>query len=153
MSKGTPAMSLFVNAVMSKWRMGKQSGHMQACVREVLNELPDQACGLLLGELLQVKVLPDAMPGVWAYFPMHHRLQAGVRNVLHPKERTQVLLVLCTSHFEETSAELLEGQLREQLGQALLYLRDSKAQNERVDAQREWKESCRLAPTGWSLRR
>jgi len=137
MSKGEPAVSRFVNAVMTQWRMCKQSSRMQACVRKALSELPDQACGLLLGELLQVKVLPDATPDIQAYFPMHHRHQARIRHIMHPRERTQVLLVLGASHFEETPAEPLEDQLRAQFERILPYLRDPKARSERVGVQQE----------------
>jgi hypothetical protein len=66
---------------------------------------------------------------------MHHRHQARIRHIMHPRERTQVLLVLGASHFEETPAELLEDQLRAQLERILPFLRGPKTRSERVVAQ------------------
>jgi hypothetical protein len=136
------SLFLFVKAAMNSWHMYERSNPMQAYLRNVLSELRDGACGLLLGELLQVKTVPDATAGAQAYFPMQHRRQSRIRHMMHPKERTQVLVVLGASHFEQDPVEMLQDQLREAFGHALLYLRDPKAQNERVDAQREWKASC-----------
>jgi hypothetical protein len=89
-----------------------------------------------------VKVLPESDLGIWAYFPVHHRRL--IARKLHASAKTRVLLVLGVSHFEKNSAKLLKDQLRDHLGHALLYLRDPKAQNECVDAEREWEASCRM---------
>jgi hypothetical protein len=134
------ATSEFVEAVMKDWNMAEQSSRIQSCLRKVLAELSDGACRRLRDDKLEVKILPTADYGVWAYFPIHRR--RWITRELYPKETTRVLLVLGTSHFEEESLEVLEDWLRDHLGHSLLYLREPKAKNVCSVAQEEWEKSC-----------
>ena len=121
---------------MNDWHMGEQSSHIQSCVRKVLSELSDGACFRLRDEGLEVKVVPKDGIGVWAYFPMNRRRL--IAREFNSKAETRVLLMLRAPNCQKESAEALEGLLRHHLGHALLHLRDPKARNGCLAAEKEW---------------
>jgi hypothetical protein len=163
----------YVDLLMQEWQMGEASRRIQTCVRQVLRELGPTAQLILRREpKLEVMIRPSARINVWAYFPMHGRLQspelripnAGSATELlsairaaedevyrrrlifqeyKPKPATRVLLLFGEKAFEKEVPETSYENLRDHLGHTLLYLRNPKARNECVDAEREWRRSLK----------
>jgi len=166
------AMQQYVDFLMQEWRLDKQSDGFQARVRRVLLELEIEVLLALRREpKLEVRVASDRL-SVWAYFPMHPRLQTprlripkrgtvaeyfsailAAKNDVYrrrliaqkfkPAPSTKVTLLFDKDEFEKQPRLLSENQLRDHLGHVLLYLRDPKAPNECTDAAREWRALCR----------
>ena len=141
MNKEDKACVFYVDARMNEWRMSEQPRRVRACVRRVMNELHATALLTLKDPRFEVRVLPEDVFSVWAYFPVHRRRSVAKR--LHPKPETRILLVLSTAHLEKQPMRQSEDELRDHLGHTLLYLRNPKARNECGDALKEWGESTR----------
>jgi hypothetical protein len=135
----------YVDLLMLEWRMGEASRRVQTCVRQVLRELDASAQLTLREPKLEVIVLPEALFSVWAYFPIHRRRR--IAQQYKPKSATRVLLVLSEKGFHEQPLKRSIAELQDHLGHTLLYLRDPKARNDCVDAQREWRSALRPAET------
>jgi hypothetical protein len=83
----------YVDLLMQEWRLGEASRIVQACVRQVLEELDGTAQLSLRREpRLEVMVLPESGHSVWAYFPVHRG--RTIARKCKPKSATRVLLVL-----------------------------------------------------------
>jgi hypothetical protein len=123
---------------------------------------------------LEVQFRPEAAGHtVWAYFRMHPRLRSAKVSIpkpgtmdelasairestddlyrrqlaakkYKPKPATEVLLVLNPTTIEKQSTRVSCDTLRDHLGHTLLYLRDPKARNECVDAQKEWQSAAAI---------
>jgi hypothetical protein len=133
----------YVDLLMQEWRMGEASRIVQACVRQVLEELDGTAQLSLRREpKLEVMVLPESGHSVWAYFPIHRR--RTIARQCKPKSATRVLLVLSEKRFQAQPPKVSMTELRDHLGHVLLYLRSPMARNECVDAEREWRSALRL---------
>jgi hypothetical protein len=167
------ATDFYVDSLMDEWRIRKASSRIQTCMRRVLRELLSESLVLLRNEpKLEVMVRREADHSVWAYFPMHPRLQTpklpppkprttadliiAIKEAKYefyrrrlaaqkyqPKPATRVLLVLSEKHFEKQSLKLSASDLRHHFGHVLLYLRNQRARNECIDAEREWNSSHR----------
>jgi hypothetical protein len=140
----------YADLLMRQWGLDNQSAKFQREVRAVLMELDTPIQLLLRNEpRLQVEVVKGWGPEtVWAYFPMYKARSIAKRFRL--KSTTRVLLVLGSRMFHERTRRIT-GQdathhLRDHLGHALLYLRQPKARNECLDAEREWKD-CSACPS------
>jgi hypothetical protein len=86
-------------------------------------------------------VLPNPGFVVWAYFPIYNRRR--IARGLKPKQGTRVLLVVSVAGFDSNKREFFRECLQDGIGHVLLYLRAPKAQNNCVDAMKEWHRSTK----------
>ncbi len=135
-----------VDLLLRQWFRGGNFPRIQACLRYVLGELDIWAQFLLLNEpRLEVMMWSEAPSSVRAYFPIHRRRIIAKQFKL--KSTTRVLLVLSAKRFDEQPLDHSIAALRQHLGHTLLYLRNPRASNKHVDAEKEWRSALKLDRT------
>jgi hypothetical protein len=166
----------YVELLIDEWCIPEQQRRLRACLGRVLAELEAGALLTLRREpklvVMVCRDLTSEVDHIWAYFPMHPRLQtpklripergteAELASALRaatddvyrrrliaqqykPKPTTRVLLVFSEPMIAKQPASVTEDQMRDHLGHTLLYLRSPKARNECADSLREWRGNTR----------
>jgi hypothetical protein len=143
MSPSTSMHKLQIDALIREWRLGEHSRKLERCARSILTQLGDISLFTLRCDpRLQVEVRRSDDPWIWASFPVHKRRLVAQGVELKPTAR--VLLSICVPGDEvhRWPAKYVEDHLPDHVGHTLLYLRNPKARNECVDAEKEW-NACR----------
>jgi hypothetical protein len=144
----------YVDLLMKEWQMERQTTRLANCVRDVLRELIAESQLVLRRERkLEVVVLPEEYPAVWAHFPIREKRTSFA----HPtKPATEIALALSVKHFDELPEELLKNELRIAFGHILLYLSNvyngTNRRNTRRDAMKEWQRWAITSYVPWNSR-
>jgi hypothetical protein len=131
-------------AFMNGWSDDYYFPTIEKCLESVVEELGILAQVSLLDPHLQIEVVPVPSVGfpVLAFFPIQQH--TWITEQIEVRPATEVLLVLSQPDIELLTVEEVTKHLKHELGHALLYLRDPKAQNDCAAAGQEWERSTKM---------
>jgi|ERR1039458_3936284 hypothetical protein len=131
-------------AFMNGWSDDYYFPAIEKCFESVLEELGILAQVSLLDPRLQIEVVSFRSEGfpVLAFFPVQQH--GWITEQIEVRPATEVLVLLSQPEIERLPVKVVTKQLKHELGHALLYLRDPKAQNDCSAAGEEWERSTKM---------